>query len=78
MLSVQDRNNPRNRQDEDFDKKALVYFRMRLRDLDEDLRASKSGYEAGELERDVYSGVCRSIEQAMQEVRAAIANITER
>ena len=76
VLSNQKRNSPQGRHDEDFDKKSLMYFRMRLRELNEDLRASKSAYDAGELERDVYIGACKSIEQVIQEVRAAIAKIS--
>ena len=51
---------------------------MRLRELDKDLSVSKAAYEAGQLKRDVYIGVRKSIEQVKQEVAAAIANVRQR
>ena len=78
MLSRQNRNNPQNRRKRIFDQKALIYFRMRLGELETDIHALKSAYESGELERDVYVGVCKSIEQVIQEVRAAMAKIETR
>jgi hypothetical protein len=77
MLSGQDGNNRQDTRDEDFDRKSIVYFRMRLRELGADLRASKSAYETGEIERDEYIGIRKSINQVIREVRATIEQIPQ-